>query len=187
MVSLFDRIKGAKASADSNYFTPGEYLVRIDRVLEKRNRKENDIFIVECTIAHVFTATGSVVVEPAPGEENLAPKKPGEQVGWVVNFSGKGADSAPGNVKAFILNVTDSEEAETNEDDLRKCYEQIVGPEQRLAGQFCRVSAVQRPSRVEPGKPQTFWTKVSWKSIVDADYVAKNTTQDEKNRLGIPS
>ena len=132
MVSLFDRIKSAQASVDSNYLRPGRYLVRIDRVIEKEGRKGAQ-FICEATVAHVYKDKNEVSVPPSEGETDQGPNKPGEQFGYVVAFYGNGADSAPGNVKRFILNLLDMDESEADQSNPAKMkefeegYQKIVG------------------------------------------------------------
>lgn len=185
MASLFEKFSKAQATVDSNYLRPGRYLVRIDRCMEKDGRKGTN-FICEFTIAHVFRDKNEITVAPAGGEVDQGPNKVGEQCGYIIAFHGNGADTAPGNLKRFVLNLLEMDESEVDQNnpekmaDLKAAYDKIIGAEQAFAGQFAEVDA----RTIIGQKSQKPWTKISWKGILDPARVAQTLSEEEKVRIG---
>lgn len=73
-----DDIKNARGTKGGVYFTPGNYLVRIDRCKEISTRGQKDVFIAECTVLESDndkTTKGShpsVYIEDNPAYPNMA-------------------------------------------------------------------------------------------------------------------
>lgn len=186
MASLFEKFARAKATVDSNYLRQGRYIVRIDRCVEKENRKGGMNFICEFTIAHVYADKNEISIAAQKNEPEQGPNKVGEQCGYIIAFHGNGADTAPGNLKRFVLNLLEMDEAEFDSndpakmEDLKTAYDQIIGVGQALAGQFAEVDA-----RTMIGqKTQQPWTKIVWKGIIDAERVAAILPDESKVRIG---
>lgn len=136
MKNPFAGIEGVKASRDANYVTPGHYVMRLDAVKIKENRKGEPIFLVEMTPLHVLVAE-EVVAKTKKGNETLRSNKPGVPCTQLISFAGPGGDMALPNIKAFVCGVTGCAEEEVTQDVMKS----ITSEEQPLAGVMVEVSA----------------------------------------------
>ena len=151
----FATIGGVDASRDSNYVNPGHYIMRIDAVKMKENRKGDDIFIVEQTPLHVLAAE-ECMMNKAPTRSN----KPGITCSHLIPFAGPGKDMALPNVKAFAETVVEG--FAENPDKQAALMLVITGDKQPLAGLM--VEVVARSIVTRSGSD---FTKVVYVEVVD--------------------
>jgi hypothetical protein len=152
---MFSKIGEVRPKIQANYFKPGHYLVRIDRVLGKKNRKDEDQFIVEMTVIHVYN--------DMEGKGH----KVGEECANVINFK---HDMALPNVKRFCMAVLQRPEA----DITPTVCERIVSDKQPLAGVIVEVQAINTVT-----KKGNDFTDVGYKRPVPAKHLIEQLTEDE--------
>jgi len=149
MSSPFDGIQTTAASRDANYVTPGHYVMRIDDVRLKKNRKEEPIFVIEMTPLHVLASELCKM-----NGKDTASNKQGVPCTHLIPFTGPGKDMALPNIKAFVLGCQPgTDEADIDEDAMQF----IVSDDQPLSGSV--VEVVARSIRTKSDKD---FTKINY-------------------------
>jgi hypothetical protein len=142
------RIAGSKASMSGNFLKPGNYLLEVQKMLEKADARKGAAFISEF-----------IVLEATKTDETVTPNAVGSQASYVVNLT---QDSGPGNVKAFLMVLLDVPEDQVTAESISEA----LSDQQPF--RFFRVkdSAFQKPQRQDPSKMFTYhrWEKF------EADY-----------------
>ncbi|MBL4769462.1 MAG: hypothetical protein JKY94_17450 [Rhodobacteraceae bacterium] len=163
-MGIFDGIKGAKASNDSNYITPGDYYLQIDRVKEGETRAKVPFVVFEMTVLFVNK-------EAANEDGQRVSNEAGESVSWLLM---SGNDMFLPNLKTAIMALMGCAEADV---DKESC-EQLTSDKQPFAGMITRIKA--REITTKAGNP---FTKVSFHPAWKKDFVATKTTIPEHARF----
>lgn len=142
------RIAGSKASSTGNFLKPGDYVLEVQKMLEKADARKGAAFICEF-----------LVLEATKTDETVTPNPVGTQASYVVNLT---QDSGPGNVKAFLMVLLDAPEADVTGQSI----EEALSDAQPFRFFRVRDSAFQKPQRNDPKKMFTYhkWAKF------EADY-----------------
>ncbi len=139
----FDRIGGANVSKGGVYPLPGVYpVVQVDKLVMKKNRNNEDIFIAELDIL----------------QSNVPERVAGSSMSWICNLT-KHKDMAPGNVRGFIaalMNVA-TEQVGSNEARI------ACGPGNPCHGRLVRLEAV----NIKTKNTGNDFTKCNWQPIAD--------------------
>jgi hypothetical protein len=134
---LFDSIAEAKANNKSDNFRDGKGLAVVEGCLYD---KMND--------GMTFVARFKVLESSSKGDldpktrQPVVPNAPGSMVGWPQKIEKH--KSAPGNVKAFTLNLLGYEESEVNKDRFKEAFSKLVGKEQFGRGMLVRFETYQQ-------------------------------------------
>lgn len=157
--SMFSKIGEVRPKIQANYFKPGHYLVRLDKVLGKKNRKGEDQFVIEMTIVHVYN------------DMDGKGHKVGEECANVINFK---HDMALPNVKRFLMACLQRPE----QDITPQVCDRVVSDKQPLAGLIVEVQAINTVTK----KGQDF-TDVGYKRPVPASVLMNELTDEEISRF----
>ncbi len=133
---IFDRIVAAQATNSGNWMRDGSYLLSI--VECKYEQKYGGLtWITEFVVVTseimpgMFELGGEPVAAGTPGAVQVMPNAPGEKVSFVASVGNVGTPNAAGNVKAFLLVLSNENEANfnKNEQDVRnkRILEQAQG------------------------------------------------------------
>jgi len=138
MINPFDAhfadIQNVKASGNNNYVMPGVYRAKIDSVTMKRNRKQEDIFVIQMTVLEIVAP----ISKTASGKQTES-NPTGTSMSHVIKFAGPGAEMALPNIKGFCIAAIDGFADASNQTELIKM---IYSDAQPLAGQEILVEAV---------------------------------------------
>lgn len=165
--NYFAGLGNTKESKDANYVTPGHYIMRLDNVRMKENRKGDAIFVVEQTPIHLLRAD---LLEEQGGCMNGIPTRSNQEgipCTHLISFAGAGAEMAMPNIKAFAVAVIDgfAEAAGQKDADGNDLQEQImalvVSDEQPLAGTMVEVIARSIKTRAKKD-----FTKVTYAQVI---------------------
>lgn len=157
-MGLFQKIKDARASFQSNYVRPGHYIARIERVKQAKTRKDEDFIAIEMKCI--------VVIDNDSGRGH----KVGEDMSHLLMAKN---DSSIGNFKRFVMNVMEASEEEVTEE----ACEHIVSDNQPLCGLFAEVFAKEIVT-----KKGTPFTRIDYKRAVPKEDV-KRLMSEEAKRL----
>lgn len=137
------RIAGSKASSTGNFLKPGDYLLEVQKMLEKADARKGAAFICEF-----------IVIEAMKTDETVTPNVVGSQASYVVNLT---QDSGPGNVKAFLMVLLDVPEDQVTGESIVEA----LSDQQPFRFFRVRDSAFQKPQRSDPSKMFTYhkWSK----------------------------
>lgn len=157
-MGLFDKIGDAKAKVQANYFRAGHYIVRINACLMKTNRQGDDLFIIECTVLHVY--------DDDDGNGHTV----GEDVSQAIKMKD---DMALPNIKRFLMSILDRPE----EDITPKVADRVVGKRQPLAGTIAEVQ-----NRMTVTKKGNDFTEIGWRRTVPARVLVEELDESVINR-----
>jgi len=110
-INLFAGVRNAKTSERGAFLKPGKYKVKINRVVNKRTRKNYDAFIVEFSIlesqyakkkAEAIAALGGREYDPATMELAL-PSQEGASASWFQSLAD--IDIGFGSLKSFAAGI----------------------------------------------------------------------------------
>lgn len=158
-MGLFDKIGNVKAKVQANYISPGHYVCRIDKVLAKQNRKQEDTFIIEMTVIHVFD------------DNDGKGHKIGEEISNVINFR---HDMALPNIKRFLCAVLDRPES----DITSQVCERVCSDKQPLAGLIVEIQA--KPTVTKAGND---FTDVGYRRTVPASLLVEILDEEAITRF----
>lgn len=174
------KIAGAQVNQGGNFIRGGTYLLEVEKLIMEQKRKGM------CFIGELRVIESADTATSLKGEEIKA-NKVGERVGEVQNLDGKGADSAPGNIKAFVCALLGADPNATDEEELFEALqgteengEHIAGllePSQPMRGKLIRCEAFEKPTKA--GNP---FTVKNWSYVEQApeDIQARRKAQDER-------
>lgn len=157
-MGLFDKIGDVKARVQAMYFKAGHYIVRINNVLHKQNRHSEDIFVVECTVLHVYD------------DDNGQGHSVGDEVSQVIKFKD---DMALPNIKRFLMALLERPE----EDITPKIAERCTGKRQPLAGFVAEVQ-----NRMTVTKKGNDFCEIGWRRTVPAKVLLEELDEGVINR-----
>lgn len=157
-MGLFDKIGDAKAKVQANYFRAGHYIVRINAVLLKENRHGEDLFIIECTVLHVY--------DDDDGKGHTV----GEDVSQAIKMKD---DMALPNVKRFLMSILECEEDAVTS----QVCERVVSKKQPLAGVIAEVQ-----NRMTVTKKGNDFTEIGWRRTVPAKVLLEELDESVINR-----
>jgi len=163
-VGIFDGVAEASPTRLSNYFKPGHYLWRIERVKEAVTRKGIPYFVAECVCAHVF--------DDADGKGHRVR----EEASWLITAD---KDAFKGNLKSFLMGAsgcTEQQISESKPEDLAE----VVGDSQPLAGVIVETLNVDFPTRAGG-----VFTRVGWKRPWEPQEVAEVISPEIGAWLGL--
>lgn len=121
----FSRIEDSEGRTGGIYPMPGIYQVLyVDVVKMIRSRKGEDVFIAEFDIL----------------QSDVPERKAGTRMSWAVNFR---HDASPGNVKAFLAAVMNSEQSEVD----GKSAQLACSDKNPCHGRLVRLEAVQTKTK----------------------------------------
>lgn len=174
MGSMFGNVASVKGAVDSNYFAPGAYLCRVERVKQYKGRLGEGV-VAEMTVVHVLSD------DQASGKR---PHKVGESVSRVFPNYGSTIDYFLPELKAFVAaafgsNVEDfNAEAGTAEAaEIAKFFDEVVSPSQPLAGQVVEVFVKDNEYTNKKGEHKKR-TDIKFKRRIPFAAILKNTTAD---------
>jgi hypothetical protein len=156
MTNPFSGIGQTKASRDANYVNPGGYIMRIDSVRMKKNRKDGPIFVIELTPLHVLREESTLM-----NGVDVKSNRLGVGCTHLIPFTGPGAEMALPNIKAFAETVIPGF-AEAGGKEQEEALALVTGDEQPLAGMMVEITA--RPIVTRSKKD---FTKVNYVEVVD--------------------
>lgn len=100
-MGYFSGVKTARQGGGGSYWTPGDYKVRVDRVIFKESGFKGTSYIVECEILEVLRAFPAE--DRGEGIKFDASRKPGEKVGHVIKLDkSEVKEAALGNINNFL-------------------------------------------------------------------------------------
>ncbi len=144
-MGLFEGVEGAKVGQGGVYFLAGNYLVEVEKVLAKRSRKKEDLFIVEAGIL----------------ESDNAQRKAGSSASWIVNFK---HDAALGNIKGFLAacnGIDPGDRAKVDEEITEDVCEYAVDDENPLSGTRVKLSCVMTQTKAGGDFTLHLWSPVA--------------------------
>jgi hypothetical protein len=109
---LLEKIAAAKITQGGNNIKDGKYIFSILKILSEKKRNGN-MFIVEMLVDESSSIPDIFEKDGKPVHANAA----GTTVSWVLNLDNN--DSAPGNIKAFVLGLFDESEADIDAEELQ--------------------------------------------------------------------
>jgi len=190
-----------KSSRDSNYVTPGHYIMRIESVRQKLNREDAAIFVIEMLPIHVI-AKDLLEDNRQPGTMNGTPtfsNKKGVPCSHLISFTGPGKDMALPNIKAFAevlvpgfaeafgemaIDPDTKEKYDVQERTLEGLVEEDGEFAQPLAGMLVEVIA----RSIVTQKSKKDFTKITYvQTLDDADLVRMEIMTQEQYDLLHPA
>lgn len=156
--NIFNQVAQSSAGGGGNRIQDGEYLYRVERLLMEKK------FGGTCFIAEFK------VEEAKPVFDDVQPNAVGSTCSFVINFDGPGRQSAPSNVKAFVLALLGVNEAETSVGELVETLKELTGPAQPARGMLIRNETYRKYARTgknsqpdKAGRPPMVMN--SWKHV----------------------
>ncbi len=152
--SKYAGVSGARAQRGGNYVRPGHFLARIDAVRADKTFKKDEFIAIELTVVHVFPGSDSGI------DYNRKVPIPsltvGEQVSDILKMTNVAFE---GRAKAFAMAAGDlGADAFTQEEYPGQIIEQMLVPEQPLAGTVIEVRAQQVVKKDARAKAETALT-----------------------------
>lgn len=154
-MGIFDDIKDAKASMDSDYVRPGEYLFRIDGAKRDKSRKGDEFACLEMTCVHVFD------------DNNGAGHRVGNTPTHMLMAK---HDSFLGNIKAMISSIMDCDPEEIGPEQAQTVFSGVSTP---LKGLVVHVLATNIKT-----KKNTDFTRVGYKGTVSGEQLKGILSQE---------
>lgn len=150
IMGRFSGMKDAQVSAGGNYFTPGIYLVEVEKVHMITTRKGADMYIVETRVLESQSPNPPEMMKD--GSPAAATKSPGSSPSYCVPMA---LDSALGNIKAFLAALL----GENPEEITEEVAEESIADSNPLKGMKVRVEC----TMVVTNAGRDF-TKHTWRS-----------------------
>ena len=147
-----DEVASSRATIQSNYFSPGRFIVEIKDWKIGENRKGNPYAALETEIVR---------------SDNHDAHPPGSLATWMVILKGgAGSDMAASNIKAAICGITGASEKEVDSEVVQYCLgaESDDGGMSPLAGNLILVTAVNVKTRAGND-----FTRCTFKKVGDPD------------------
>lgn len=168
-MGLFSGIKNAKTKVDAEYVAAGQYLMRIDKVKQDKDRKNVPFFAVEMTCLHVTDGSH-------PKAHRI-----GADVTWLIKSTN---DYFLPEIKAFVLNVLEEDLDAKSEDEAESLVEAICADDNPMAGTVVELHAreIVLREKDEKGNDKLF-TRVSFRREVPFSEVADTLTEQEIERF----
>lgn len=114
-------VGAGKVFDKGNFIKPGgAYVVEVEKLILEEKRA-GTMWIAEVRVKEITQPDG-------------AQHKVGELVTDIVNFDGKGKDSAGGNVKNFVCTLLGADPKATSEEDSIKLTSQVIHAKQPMKG-----------------------------------------------------
>lgn len=113
--SMWNRLKGAQRPGSGNYFNPGKYRVRLNRVKKGVNRTGDDYIAIECTIVEVLVKMDGCKMKTAEGKRTTDSNKKGSDVSQVIVFKADYYDMYLSNYMSFVCALLDLDESDIEE------------------------------------------------------------------------
>lgn len=131
MDELFDEIAASQANVKGINFTAGQGIVEIEELIMKNMKGTGPTFVARCTVVESHSK-GDRVHKPLPDgtEEDQAtgdliePNAVGSHPSWPQPL--KKFKSAPGNVKAFVLQLLGKDESKVTGDQFKEAMKALV-------------------------------------------------------------
>jgi hypothetical protein len=171
--ALAKKVAAASVSGGGNNIQHGKYILTIKRIFCEK-KYSGECFIMEMT---VLDAQKIEVVE-GDRTRDITPNSVGSDCSYVVNFDGKGKQSAAGNVKQVICAIFGVSESDLSASEFEETFEDIVRtqPEEfvdengnktvkeanPMRGYALRCSTYPKAVRSEPGR---FITGLKWETL----------------------
>lgn len=171
---------GSKASRDANYVTPGHYVMRIDSVRMKANRKSEPIFVVEMTPIHVLAEDPLTETEGLMNGIPTVSNKRGVPCTHLIPLTGPGQEMAMPNMMAFAESLVPGL-ADESPAEKEAVMDTIVSDEQPLAGLLVEVVA-----RCIVTRKKTHFTKITYIGIVSDEERLKRGLITQEQYDAIP-
>lgn len=163
MTNPFAGFKDARSGRPSNYLSPGEYLLRVDKCKVGESRKKQGFVAVEFTVVHAFSSDSK--------------HKAGEEVTWMLMTH---HDSWQGDFKAFLSAISNTPEDRIEDNDGL----QVVSEAQPLSGYVIKANVWTKQT-----KAGIDFTKVNWKETPTPEQVSRILTPADVARFfpeGVP-
>lgn len=170
---VFKKIAQAKATGSGgNQIRDGRYEFTILKLLMEQK------FTGMCFIAE-FLVDAAQATEPGV-ETNPV----GSTCGYVVNLDGNGKQSAPGNIKAFVLALLDKKDEDVTADDVADVLEKLVSAAQPARGMRIGDETFRKTIQkgANAGKP---FTAHRWKHVpgqTDEDVAKRRAELDAEGK-----
>lgn len=133
--AVLEKIAKARASAGGNYIRDGKYRFLVHRLLLE------DKFSGTCFIAELE------VVSAEAQFPDITPNQPGTMASYAVNLDGNGKQSAPGNIKAFVLALLGFEENEVSDGDVAEALDGLTSDAQPGRGMYIDTETWRKQAR----------------------------------------
>ena len=162
------QIAEARISGGGINIRHGQYLLLIKRMMAEKKFK-GDCYISEFV---VLESTKIEVVEADKNgvshEKDIEPNKVGTDCSYVINFDGKGKQSAGSSAKALLCALFSVTEDQMSEDEFISTFDDVVrdrteGDQEAnpLRGWVVRLSTYPKPVQSDPGR---YITGMKWES-----------------------
>lgn len=188
-MGMFGNVASVKGAVDSNYFSPGTYICRVEKVKGYKGRKGEGV-AVEMTVVHVVT------------DDKTSGKRPhmvGEAVSRIFPNYGGTVDYFLPELKAFVacafgcgMSDFDADAGTIEAVEIAKFFDEVVSTSQPLAGTVVEVFVKQNDYTNKSGEHKSR-TDVKFKRRIPFAAILKNEvslggilTEQEKARFWKP-
>lgn len=169
-----DRIAKSRATAGGNNIKHGEYLLMFWKsTYEKMNSGH-------CHINEFITWTSKkVLVQEGDNVREVEPNQPMSPCSYVINYDGKGKQSADGNSKALVLGLFGLREDEVADELVAETLGNLTDDTQPAKGMLIKLTTYPKEIRSRPGN---FITGMRWE-CVDKPGTGENSPEKVAERL----
>jgi len=172
--SVRDRIAKSRASNGGNNIRHGEYILMFWKSSYEK------MFTGMCHINEfVVAAAKKIAVQEGDTSKDIEPNSPGTTCSYVINYDGKGKQSADGNSKALVIGLFGLVEGENSDEEVSETLGDLTADNQPARGMLIKVSTYPKEVRSRPGN---FITGLKWE-CVDKPGQGENTPEKCAERI----
>ncbi len=155
--SVRERIAKSQATSGGNNIRHGEYILMY---WKSSYDKMNSGY---CHINEfVVVSAKKIAVMEGDKPKDIEPNEPGTMCGYVINYDGKGKQSADGNSKALVLGLFGLNEGEVSQEDVGEALADLTADNQPAKGMLIKCTTYPKEVRSRPGN---YITGLKWECV----------------------